>query len=143
MDAGYNDRAYDRAIVMHGADYVSPDFIHNHKRLGRSWGCPAVPVALARPIINRIKGGTCLYIFYPDGQYLASSKWLNSSQELRDTGFSAGALLANDRNKAKTKPRVLANASLDQPNELKTRKEDDEQAYLYQGVRLQTGSHVE
>lgn len=82
MDAGYNDAALQRAIVMHGADYVSEDFIKNQKRLGRSWGCPAVPRALAEPIINTIKGKSCLFIYYPDEQYLSSSKWLKESEEV-------------------------------------------------------------
>lgn len=76
MDEGYNDAALQRAIVMHGADYVSENFINNEKRLGRSWGCPAVPRELAEPIINTIKGKNCLFIYYPDAQYLSSSKWL-------------------------------------------------------------------
>ena len=78
MDKGYNDAALQRAIVMHGADYVSEDFIKSQKRLGRSWGCPAVPRALAQPIINTIKGQNCLFIYYPDNQYLTSSKWLQA-----------------------------------------------------------------
>ncbi len=80
MDAGYNDAALQRAVVMHGADYVSEDFIRAHKRIGRSWGCPAVPRALAEPIINTIKGKNCLFIYYPDSQYLSASKWLNSGE---------------------------------------------------------------
>ena len=82
MDSGYNDAALQRAIVMHGADYVSEDFIKNQKRLGRSWGCPAVPRALAEPIINTIKGKNCLFIYYPDTQYLTSSKWLKSEESI-------------------------------------------------------------
>lgn len=78
MDAGYNDAALQRAIVMHGADYVSEDFIKSQKRLGRSWGCPAVPRELAQPIINTIKNNNCLFIYYPDQQYLSSSKWLKA-----------------------------------------------------------------
>ena len=80
MDLGYNDAALQRAIVMHGADYVSEDFIKNQKRLGRSWGCPAVPRALAEPIINTIKGKNCLFIYYPDETYLSSSKWLKAEE---------------------------------------------------------------
>lgn len=80
MDSGYNDAALQRAIVMHGADYVSEDFIKSQKRIGRSWGCPAVPRALAEPIINSIKGKNCLFIFYPDEQYLSNSQWLKTEE---------------------------------------------------------------
>lgn len=76
MDRGFNDRALSRAIVMHGADYVSEEFAAQHKRIGRSWGCPAVPRDLAEPIINTIKGQSVLFIYYPDRNYLESSEWL-------------------------------------------------------------------
>jgi len=76
MDKGFNDNALQRAIVMHGADYVSDDFAQQHKRIGRSWGCPAIPRALAEPIINTIKDQNVLFIYYPDQHYLASSEWL-------------------------------------------------------------------
>lgn len=82
MDSGYNDAALQRAIVMHGADYVSDDFIKTQHRIGRSWGCPAVPRALAEPIINTIKGKNCLFIYYPDDQYLSSSKWLKTDENI-------------------------------------------------------------
>ncbi|SEF93686.1 L,D-transpeptidase catalytic domain [Halpernia humi] len=78
MDKGFNDAALQRAIVMHGADYVSNDFAKNHKRIGRSWGCPAVSRELAEPIINTIKDQNCLFIYYPDQNYLSSSEWLKS-----------------------------------------------------------------
>lgn len=82
MDSGYNDAALHRAIVMHGADYVSEDFIKSQHRIGRSWGCPAVPRALAEPIINSIKGKNCLFIYYPDNQYLSNSEWLKSEENI-------------------------------------------------------------
>ena len=82
MDPGYNDAALQRAIVMHGADYVSDDFIKSQKRIGRSWGCPAVPRALAEPIINTIKGKNLLFIYYPDQQYLSQSEWLKNSETI-------------------------------------------------------------
>lgn len=81
MDKGYNDAALERCIVMHGANYVSEDFIKAEKRLGRSWGCPAVPRDLAQPIINTIKDGTCLFVYYPDQNYLAGSEWLKNSEK--------------------------------------------------------------
>jgi hypothetical protein len=77
MDFGYNHNAYDRAIVVHGADYVSKQFINGNQRLGRSWGCPAVSNQLAQPIINTIKNGTCLFIYYPEKNYLKSAYWMN------------------------------------------------------------------
>lgn len=79
MDKGFNDAAYRRAIVMHGADYVSEDFAATHKRIGRSWGCPAVPRDLTQPIINTIKGRNVLFIYYPDQNYLSKSEWLKMS----------------------------------------------------------------
>lgn len=81
MDRGYNDAALERCIVMHGAKYVSEDFIKSEKRLGRSWGCPAIPTNLAKPIINTIKNRTCLFIYFPDQNYLASSQWLKNIEK--------------------------------------------------------------
>lgn len=77
MDNGFNTNAYRRSVVLHGAAYVSEDFIRAHKRLGRSWGCPAVGQELATGIIDMVKEGTCLFIYHPDKAYLAQSYWLN------------------------------------------------------------------
>jgi L,D-transpeptidase catalytic domain len=65
LQKGLNDKARERAVVMHGADYVSESFIKQHKRLGRSQGCPAVPVELNQKIINVIKNKSCLFIYHP------------------------------------------------------------------------------
>ena len=62
MDEGFNSNARSRAIVVHGADYVSQNFINAKGRLGRSHGCPAVPVELTNKIIDTIVGKTCLFI---------------------------------------------------------------------------------
>ena len=78
MDKGFNDAAYRRAIVMHGADYVNDEFAAIHKRIGRSWGCPAIPRELTQSVINTIKGRNCLFIYYPDQNYLSSSEWLKA-----------------------------------------------------------------
>lgn len=78
MDAGYNNYAYERAIVIHGADYVSQEFINSNNRLGRSWGCPALSHEISPAVIDRIKGGSVLYIYYPDMVYLNTSKWINT-----------------------------------------------------------------
>ncbi len=65
VERGINDKAYERGIVMHGAEYVSDAFVNARGFIGRSHGCPAVPVQLNRPIINTIKEGTCLFIYHP------------------------------------------------------------------------------
>jgi hypothetical protein len=77
-DKGFNDKAYKREIVLHGSDYVSEDFIRNNGFLGRSFGCPAVPLELHKEIIDCIKNGSCLFIYYPTKKYLTRSKILNS-----------------------------------------------------------------
>jgi hypothetical protein len=76
LEPGVNDRALERAIVIHGADYVSGEFARARGRLGRSWGCPAVSRELARPIIDAIKGGSLVFSYYADPQWLASSEYL-------------------------------------------------------------------
>lgn len=73
LERGINDRAYERAIVMHGANYVNPSLIATQGYIGRSLGCPAVPLKLATPIINSIKDGTCLFIYHPSPSYLERS----------------------------------------------------------------------
>lgn len=65
LERGLNDNARSRAVVMHGADYVADSFIKNNARLGRSLGCPAVPMHLTKDIIKMIKNKSCLYIYHP------------------------------------------------------------------------------
>lgn len=78
IEHGINDNANRRAIVLHGAPYVDERLIHTQGYIGRSWGCPAVPARLSKPIIDNIKNGTCLFIYSPQKNYIARSKILNS-----------------------------------------------------------------
>jgi hypothetical protein len=77
MDAGYNDAAYDRGIVLHGSRYVNGVYIANKKMAGRSFGCPAVPYDALMDIIFSIENGTCLFMFFPNKEYLQTAFWLN------------------------------------------------------------------
>lgn len=79
LEPGINDKALQRAIVMHGAAYVDEALIQTRGYIGRSWGCPAVPEKLNKPIIDKIKNGTCLFIYSPDKNYLNSSKILKAA----------------------------------------------------------------
>jgi hypothetical protein len=76
LDGGFNDQAYARAIVMHGAPYVSDDFARAQGRLGRSWGCPALREGIAREVIDTVKGHGLVVAYYPDPEWLARSKYL-------------------------------------------------------------------
>ena len=77
LEQGINDKAKERAIVMHGADYCDPSFVQANGRLGRSFGCPALPRQINRQVINTIKEGSVLYIYAPDPDYLAMSSFTN------------------------------------------------------------------
>ncbi|MCD6063687.1 MAG: Uncharacterized protein K0R82_1598 [Flavipsychrobacter sp.] len=77
VDQGYNHSAMSRAVVIHGANYVSNDAVAGMGRLGRSWGCPAVSNSLAPKFIGTIKNGSVVFVYAPQKDYLANSQWLN------------------------------------------------------------------
>ena len=81
LEPGINDRARDRAIVIHGADYVDPSWIKAHGRIGRSHGCPAVRKEVIRQVVDNLKGGQLLFTYYPDQKWLGSSSYLNCNQD--------------------------------------------------------------
>lgn len=76
LEKGFNDNAYNRRVVIHGAWYVEPDFIKKSGRAGRSWGCPSIAKTLAKPVINTIKGGSIVFAYYPDNYYLSHSNYV-------------------------------------------------------------------
>ena len=75
-EKGINDNAYSRAIVMHSANYVNEKYIKSKGYIGRSLGCPALPPKIYKPIIEKIKGGSCLFMYSPDNYYLSHSTLL-------------------------------------------------------------------
>jgi len=74
LENGINSNALRRAIVMHGAEYVDESYIQKQGYIGRSQGCPAVPMPEAKEIINTIKDGSCLFIYSPDKSYTQRSR---------------------------------------------------------------------
>jgi L,D-transpeptidase catalytic domain len=84
IEKGINDKARERSIVIHGADYVSSDFIRKNGRLGRSLGCLAVPEELNKEIIQTIKEGSCLFIYVPKASYLTNSHIINKITSIKE-----------------------------------------------------------
>ncbi|AWM14061.1 murein L,D-transpeptidase catalytic domain family protein [Flavobacterium sp. NRK F10] len=74
VEYGINDNARDRAVVIHGADYVSESFVKSYGRLGRSQGCPAVSYEVHDKLIELIKDKSCLFIYHPSRNYVVKSK---------------------------------------------------------------------
>ncbi len=76
LDEGFNDHASARAIVMHGAPYVTAALARTQGRLGRSWGCPALREPIAREVIDRVKGGGVIFSYAQNADWLRQSKYL-------------------------------------------------------------------
>ncbi len=91
QDKGFNDNARSRAIVIHGADYVNPANFASLGRAGRSWGCPALRQAVARDMIDVLKGGNLLFSYADDAEFLARG------QSFACDGRSANQILAAAR----------------------------------------------
>ena len=77
LERGFNDRARERAIVIHGAEYVNAKTAKAQGRLGRSLGCPAVRPEIAREVIDAVKDGGLIFAYYPDPEWLETSTFLN------------------------------------------------------------------
>ena len=76
LEKGVNDNARERLIVIHGAEYVTRDRADD-QLVGRSWGCPAVRPKIARKLIDAIKNGSVLWIYYPHDEWLGESEFLD------------------------------------------------------------------
>jgi hypothetical protein len=77
LEPGFNDKAERRKIVVHGSQYIGDNYRRWGKYMGRSFGCPAVPMKQSKVLINAIKDGSCLFIYHPTKNYLTTSKLLN------------------------------------------------------------------
>ncbi|MGZ8558256.1 MAG: murein L,D-transpeptidase catalytic domain family protein [Chitinophagaceae bacterium] len=77
LEKGYNDKANQRRIVIHGADYIGDAVLKSSNYMGRSYGCPAIPTKESKNLINTIKNGSCIFIYHPSANYLKGSKILN------------------------------------------------------------------
>jgi hypothetical protein len=87
LEPGVNDRARERAIVMHGAPYVSGAVVRAMGRLGRSWGCPALRTGVAREVIDLIKDGSLVFVYYPDDRWQQTSRFLGGCGGVRTAGL--------------------------------------------------------
>ena len=97
LEPGINDKARERAIVMHGSSDVSRAFAAQWGTIGRSWGCPALPEDVAPQVIDSIAGGSAVFAYYPDPQWLQQSHYLHCDVQLAAT---AGDKLTRDRQQA-------------------------------------------
>jgi hypothetical protein len=77
VESGINDKAEERAIVLHGAAYANQGFVNQQGYLGRSLGCPAVPSNQVKEIIQAIQGASCIFVYAPNKQYLQKSELVN------------------------------------------------------------------
>lgn len=85
QEIGYNNNALERDIVVHSADYVDESIVKSQGYIGRSLGCPALSPAIYKQVINKIKSGTCLFVYGNDASYITNSKFLKRPVKLEST----------------------------------------------------------
>lgn len=84
LEPAINDKARERAIVLHGATNVSESVASRWGMVGLSWGCPAVPAEVAPRIIDTIAGGSAMFAYYPDQNWLRSSRYVDCARRTRE-----------------------------------------------------------
>ncbi len=99
LERGFNDNAENRSVVMHGGWYVEEDFIKRYGRAGRSWGCPAIPDNLTTPLINTIKDSSLFVVYYPNENWLATSRFLNCEHAVHPVISEVTESLPNEDNR--------------------------------------------
>ena len=95
LEPGFNDHARERALVIHGAPDVSRAAIATWGAIGRSWGCPALPLEVSTQVIDRIAGGSALFAYYPDPDWLRESHFLHCDAPSRDAEGGAQLTMAH------------------------------------------------
>lgn len=80
LEPKFNGNAYERAIVVHPATYVSPFIARKYHMIGRSFGCLAVSSTVDQPLVNTIKSGTLVVDYYPDKAWLKQSDFLKPTK---------------------------------------------------------------
>ncbi len=85
VEIGFNNNAMDRDIVVHSADYVSEGIVKSQGYVGRSLGCPALSPQVYKPIIEKIKNGSCLFVYGNDSKYIINSKLIKQKPRLEKT----------------------------------------------------------
>jgi hypothetical protein len=76
-----NNNAFERGVVIHSADYATEEFLNkNGDVLGRSFGCPALPHNNYKTIVDKIKNGSCLFIYGKDRNYFKKSKLIRTNK---------------------------------------------------------------
>jgi hypothetical protein len=76
QEAGFNNNAFNRAIVVHGSEYVTDEYFKENNRIGRSWGCPAISMKNIKTVVNTIKNGSCFFVYHTNTTYHKKSKLL-------------------------------------------------------------------
>lgn len=95
LEKEFNGNALERYVIIHGAWYVSQKFADRYGRLGRSWGCPALPLESASEIIDMIKGGSCLFVYFNDQVYFETSALLD--ERWADEWFNGNGGFSNEK----------------------------------------------
>ena len=85
VEIGFNNNALERDIVVHSADYVSEGIVKSQGYVGRSLGCPALSPHVYKPIIGKIKNGSCLFVYGNDSKYIINSKLIKQKPRLESS----------------------------------------------------------
>jgi hypothetical protein len=89
LEPGINDKARERAIVVHGYENISSTYAAARGKIACTWGCPAVPLDVAPQIIDQIAGGSAIFAYYPDRAWLRESHYLHCGAQL--AGVAGGS----------------------------------------------------